>query len=78
MPLVDYVKEHVRRIGAVREIPHLVDHQDGWMRVGLQSLRELAVAKGGGQITSDSEVKRRVRTASAIAPADQLKTSPVE
>jgi hypothetical protein len=50
MPLVDHVKEHVRGIGAVREIPHLVDHQDRRMCVGLERLRELPLAKGGGQI----------------------------
>ena len=41
MPLVDHVKEHVRRVGAVREIPDLVDDQDGWMRIGLERLGEL-------------------------------------
>ena len=45
MPLVDHVKEHVGGIRAVREIPHLVDDQDGWMRIGLQGVGELPRAK---------------------------------
>jgi hypothetical protein len=50
MPFVDHVKEHVGGIGSVAEIAHFIDDQHGRMGVGLQRLRELPVAKGGGEV----------------------------
>src|SRR6188472_2136550 len=61
MPLVDDVKEHVRCVGAVREIPDLVDHQDGWMRVGLERLGELPLTKGRGEIIDQAGGGREER-----------------
>jgi len=54
MSFVDDVKEQVCGIRAVREIADLVDDQDGWMRVDLQRLRELSLAKRGREIVSES------------------------
>ena len=47
MTFIDDMKQHVRRIGAVREVAHLVDYQDGGMCVRRQRVRELAGPKGG-------------------------------
>ncbi len=58
MAIVDDVEEHVRGIGAVRQIPHLVDDQDGRMRVGLQRLRQLTVAKGRGEVVNERGRRR--------------------
>jgi hypothetical protein len=51
--LVDDVEEHVRRVGAVAQVPDLVDHEDVGMRVGRQDVAEPALAGGGGQLVDE-------------------------
>ena len=61
MPTVTFIhnmKEHVGRVGAVREVPDFVDHEDGRMRLGRQRLRELTGTKRGGEIV-DERCRRR-------------------
>jgi hypothetical protein len=53
MPFIHDVKEHVRRVGAVGEVAHFVDHQDGGMRVRLQRVCELTRTKGGLEVIDE-------------------------
>jgi hypothetical protein len=53
MALVDDVEEHVGRVGAVREITHFIDDEDGRMRVSRQGVRQLAGAKGCRQVVDE-------------------------
>jgi hypothetical protein len=52
------MKEHVGGIGAVREISHFIDDQDGRMCGGLQRLCELPVTEGGGAIIDKGRGRR--------------------
>ena len=61
MPLVDDVKEHVGRVGAVREIADFVDDEDRWVRVGRQGLPRAAGAKRGGEIVDQRRRGREER-----------------
>ena len=61
MALVDDVEEHVGRIGAVGEIAHFVDDQDGRMRVGGQRVCQLADAKRGRQVVDERRGRRKER-----------------
>ena len=47
MTLVDHVEEHVRRVGTVGQIAHLVDDQDRRMGVRGESLGEAPLTEGG-------------------------------
>jgi hypothetical protein len=38
VPLVHHLEQYVRRIGAIREVTHLVDHQNSGMGVRCQRL----------------------------------------
>jgi hypothetical protein len=53
MPLIDDVEEHIRGVGAVREIAHFIDDEDGGLRVGRQRVGQLAGAKRGRQIVDE-------------------------
>ena len=50
VPVVDDLKEDVRRVGPVAEIADFIDDQDVRMRVARQRLAKLAVARGRGEI----------------------------
>lgn len=50
--LVDDVEEHVGGVGAVGEIAHFVDDQDGGVGVRGEGLRQLALPKRGRQVVN--------------------------
>ena len=49
MAIIDDVEEHVRGVGAIREIAHFVDDQHTKMNVGGQRIGEPATAECGGE-----------------------------
>ena len=50
MPIIDHVVEHVGGLRAVREIAHLVNHQDMRVRVAIERLVQAALPTRIGQI----------------------------
>jgi len=50
--VVDDVKEHVRGIGAVRQIADLVDNQDAGLKIGRQRIGESAAPKRCRQVVN--------------------------
>ena len=58
MALVDDVEEHVRRVGAVREVAHFIDDEDSGMRVRRQRVRQLAGTKGRREIVDEGRRRR--------------------
>ena len=53
VPIVDDMKQHVGRVGAVREIADFVDDEHAWMCVHRERIGEASVAKGCGQIINE-------------------------
>src|SRR4030095_10034927 len=66
MPVVDYVEEHVRRIGTVGEIPDFVDDEHSGVRVGRQSFGETSLAKGRRQVVDHLGGGGEVRVESVL------------
>ena len=71
MPIVDHVVEHVGGLGAVREIAHLVNHQDVRMCVATEGLVQAPLPprirqifdqlRGGGEERIEAVLDRPVR-----------------
>jgi hypothetical protein len=53
MTLVDHVEEHVRRVGTVGQIAHLVDDEDRRMGVGREGLGEAPLTEGGRELVDE-------------------------
>jgi hypothetical protein len=50
VPIIDHVKEHVRGVGAVGEVPDFVDDEHARLEIRGQGLRESAASEGGRQV----------------------------
>ena len=53
MTVVDDVEEHVRRVGAVGEVAHLVDHQDVGMGEARERLGQTPLAEGRRELVDE-------------------------
>ena len=53
VPIVDDVEEHVRRVGAVGEVAHLVDHQDVRMGEARERLGQASLAEGRRELVDE-------------------------
>jgi hypothetical protein len=53
MTLVDHVEEHVRRVGAVGQVAHLVDDEDRRVGVSRESLGEAPLPEGGRELVDE-------------------------
>ena len=47
------MEEHIRRIGAVREIPHFVDQEYGRVNVPREHVGELSISTRGGEFVDE-------------------------